>query len=150
MAEASMGQELQGGCVCGAVRYRVKAKPQAAMVCHCTWCQRRSGSAFASVAYFNEAEIEFLQGKVTTYEHRSDETQRWVRTEFCPVCGTTVAHTAEVRPGWKAIALGTLDDPDGVRIDRHIWTRSARPWVAIPEEAEVYEKGSAGAKPIRR
>ena len=52
----------EGGCVCGAVRYRVKAQPQAGLVCHCTWCQRRSGSAFAFVAYFNEADVEFLRG----------------------------------------------------------------------------------------
>ena len=65
-----MGQEMQGQCVCGAVRYRVKAKPQAGLVCHCAWCQRRSGSAFAFIAYFNEADAEFLQGKLTVNRDR--------------------------------------------------------------------------------
>ena len=145
-----MTESHEGGCVCGAVRYRVKAPPQAGLVCHCTWCQRRTGSAFAFAAYFNEADVELLQGRMTAYEHRSDETGRWLRIEFCPVCGTPVTHTAELRPGLRGIAVGTLDDKDWFRIDRHIWSRSARPWVAIPEGVEVYEKGSAGATPIRR
>ena len=140
----------EGGCVCGAVRYRVKAQPQAGLVCHCAWCQRRSGSAFAFVAYFSEAQVEFLRGRMTRYEHRSDETGRWLRIEFCPVCGTPVTHTTELRPGLRGISAGTLDDKDWFRIDRHIWSRSARPWVSIPEGVEVYEKGSQGATPIRR
>jgi len=145
-----MGKMHEGGCVCGAVRYRVKAQPQAGLVCHCTWCQRRSGSAFAFVAYFNEGDVEFLRGRMTAYEHRSDETGRWLKIEFCPVCGTPVTHTTELRPGLRGISAGTLDERDWFRIDRHIWTRSARPWVTIPDEVEVYEKGSAGATPKRR
>lgn len=140
----------EGGCVCGAVRYRVKAQPQAGLVCHCAWCQRRTGSAFAFVAYFNEADVEFLRGRMTAYEHRSDETGRWLKIGFCPVCGTPVTHTTELRPGLRGISAGTLDDKDWFRVDRHIWSRSARPWVTIPEGVEVYEKGSAGATPIRR
>jgi hypothetical protein len=145
-----MAKSREGGCVCGAVRYRLKADPQVGLVCHCTWCQKRTGSAFAPIAYFNEADVEFLQGKMTTYEHRSDETGRWLRIEFCPVCGTPVTHIAELRSGLRGISAGTMEDPDSFRIDRHIWTRSARPWVAIPEGVAVYEKGALGAKPIRR
>jgi hypothetical protein len=145
-----MGEMHEGGCVCGAVRYRVKAKPQAGLVCHCNWCQRRSGSAFAFVAYFNEGDVEFLRGRMTAYEHRSDETGRWLKIEFCPVCGTPVSHTTELRPGLRGISAGTLDERDWFPIDRHIWSRSARPWVAIPEGVDVYEKGSAGATPVKR
>jgi hypothetical protein len=148
--EGVMGKQREGGCVCGAVRYRMKAEPQIGVVCHCTWCQRRSGSAFAFMAYFNEADIEFLRGKMTMYEHRSDETGQWLRTEFCPACGTTVTHTIELRPGLRAIAAGTMDDPEGFRVDRHVWARSARPWVAIPVGVEEYETGSVGAGPVRR
>jgi len=145
-----MGVVREGGCVCGALRYRIKADPQFGLVCHCTWCQRRSGSAFAFVAYCRAEDVEFNGGARTTYEHRSDETGRWLRTEFCPVCGATVAHTTELRPGLVGIAAGTLDAPDSFKIDRHIWARSARPWMTIPEGVEVYEKGSTGATPIRR
>lgn len=145
-----MANSHEGGCVCGAVRYRVKAAPQVGLVCHCRWCQKRSGSAFSFNAYCREEDVEFLSGQLTKYEHRSDETGRWLRTEFCRVCGTPITHTTELRPGLRAIAAGTLDDPDSFSIARHIWTRSARPWVAIPEGVEAYEKGSQGAKPVRQ
>jgi len=140
----------EGGCVCGAVRYRMKGEPAFGVICHCAWCQKRSGSAFSFNAYFHAADVEILGGQLGRYEHRSDETGRWLRTEFCVVCGTPVTHTGEMRPGLRAIAAGTMDDPDWFRIDRHIWARSARPWVTMPEGLEVYEKGSVGAEPIRR
>jgi hypothetical protein len=127
------------------VRYRVRAEPQIGLVCHCRFCQRRTGSAFAVIGYFNEQDVEFIQGTLTLHEHRSDETGRWLRMEFCPSCGTTVTHTAELRPGLRAIAGSTFDDPDWFRIDRHIWIRSARPWVKIPPGVAVYPRSATGA-----
>ena len=130
----------EGGCLCGSVRYRVQGEPAIGMVCHCRFCQRRLATAFAMVAYFAENQVEMLQGELSTYEHRSDETSRWLRLQFCPRCGTTICHTAEARPGFRGIAAGTFDDPDWFKIERHIWTRSARPWVAIPAGVQVFEK----------
>jgi len=127
-----------GGCVCGTVRYRVRGQPAVGMVCHCRFCQRRLGTAFAMVAYFEDKNVEILKGALTTYEHRSDESGRWLKVQFCPRCGTTVTHTAEARPGFRGIAAGTFDDPDWFKIERHIWTRSARPWVAIPADVTAF------------
>jgi hypothetical protein len=115
------------------------------MVCHCRFCQRRLGSAFAVLAYFDEQDVEIIQGKLTLCEHRSDESDRWLKMEFCSLCGTTITHTAEVRPGLRAIAAGTFDDPDWFRIERHIWVQSARPWVSIPSDVAVFPQGSSGA-----
>ncbi len=137
----------EGGCVCGAVRYRVRGKPAVAIACHCTFCQKRSGSAFAAFVYFDENAIEFTQGQLSRYDHRSDESGRWVRIEFCPRCGTTLTHTAEVRPGMRTLSAGTFDDRDWIRIERHIWVRSKRPWVSIPPDVAVFPQGSAGAAP---
>ena len=100
-----------GGCVCGAVRYRVHGSPTVSTVCHCTFCQRRLASAFAVLASFPEQSVEMLQGELTECEHRSDESGRWLRMSFCAKCGTTVTHTAELRPGIRTIAAGTFDDP---------------------------------------
>jgi hypothetical protein len=130
----------EGGCLCGSVRYRVQGEPAIGMVCHCRFCQRRLATAFAMVAYFAENQVEMLQGELSTYEHRSDETSRWLRLQFCPRCGTTICHTAEARPGFRGIAAGTFDDPDWFKIERHIWTRSARPWVAIPAGVQVFDQ----------
>jgi len=136
-----MNQE--GGCLCGAVRYRVKKDPVRGSVCHCTFCQRRTGSAFGFGAYFKDEDVEFLKnGERRTYEHRSDETGRWLRLEFCTTCGTQVTWTIEAAPGLRAIGVGTLDDPKAVNIRRFGWFRSAHPWIARPDGFEVHEKGT--------
>ena len=140
-----MEKVYEGGCVCGAVRYRVRGEPGVTSACHCTFCQCRTGSAFATMAYFDEANVRIVKGQVTEYEHRSDESGRWLRTQFCPRCGTTVTIAVEARPGMKGIALGTLDDPDSLRIERHIWVRSKRPWVSIPADVATFSQGSVGA-----
>ena len=107
-----MNQVHEGGCACGAVRYRVKGNPDICQICHCTFCQRRLGSAFATVAYFDERNVEIFPGKLTAYEHHSDESGRWLKMEFCSRCGTTVTHTVQIRPGLRAIAVATFDDPE--------------------------------------
>jgi hypothetical protein len=136
-----MPQVHEGGCVCGAVRYKVKADPVRSGVCHCTFCQRRSGSAFATVSYFKDSDVE-IRGSLKTYEHRSDETNRWLKMEFCPNCGTTVTWTLEFMPGARGIAGGTFDDPSWLRIERATWMRSAQPWVIMPGHVEKFPQGS--------
>lgn len=134
-----MAETHEGGCHCRAVRYRVVGNPFRAVVCHCTSCQRRTGSALGTSAYFPETDVEITQGALKTYEYRSDETNRWVKTEFCPICGTTVTWTAEARPGARGIAGGTFDDPNWLNFPLHVWTRSAQHWVAFPADVELVE-----------
>jgi hypothetical protein len=135
----------EGGCVCGAVRYRTRGKPAIAAVCHCAFCRKRTGSAFAVITYFDEKNVEILRGELSKYEHRSDESGRWLRMSFCLKCGTTVTHTVEARPGMRGIAGGTFDEPDWFRIGRHIWLRSKRPWVAVPPDVETFPQGALAA-----
>ena len=137
-----MAQIHEGGCLCGTVRYRARNKPARTSACHCTFCQRRTGSAFGVGAYFKQEDVEVLRGALTTYEHRSDETQRWLRIQFCPKCGTTVTWTVEAMPGMRALGLGTFDDPKWLKVERFGWYRSAHPWVIAPAGVEVFEKSS--------
>ena len=141
-----MSEFHEGGCACGDVRYRVRGEPVVTIACHCKFCQKQLGSAFRTTAWFDENSVEFTKGQLKSYEHRSDESGRWVKMEFCPRCGATVTHTAEVRPGARAMAIGTFDDPGWIRLARHIWTRSKRPWVGIPADVEVFPQGSAVKK----
>jgi hypothetical protein len=131
----------EGGCLCGAVRYRVEGEPLRASVCSCTHCQRRTGSAFGFGAYF-KAEQVALSGKLNAYQHHSDESGRWLRFEFCPACGTQVTWTVEAMPGMRAIGVGTLDDPKWIKPKRFSWLRSAHPWVEPPEGAEAVQAGT--------
>ena len=137
-----MAEIHEGGCLCSAVRYRARNKPARTSACHCTFCQRRTGSAFGVGAYFKQEDVEVLRGALTTYEHRSDETQRWLRIQFCPKCGTTVTWTVEAMPGMRALGLGTFDDPKWLKVERFGWYRSAHPWVIAPAGVEVFEKSS--------
>lgn len=134
-----MSDVHEGGCLCGAVRFTTRGAPMSVSVCHCTYCQRRTGSGFSIPVYFSDDQIKFNGGKLATYEHVSDESGRWLRSEFCPVCGTTVAWTSQRRPGAHGISGGTYDDPNWLHVERHVWTRSRQKAVAIPEGVEQYE-----------
>ena len=142
-----MDETHSGGCACGAVRYVVHGKPAVGTVCHCRFCQRRLASAFAVLASFPEESVEILQGQLVEREHRSGESGRWLKMNFCPTCGTTISHTAELRPGTRTIAAGTFDDLDWFKIDRHIWVQSKRPWVSIPEGIAMFQKGFVASPP---
>jgi len=138
-----MADVHDGGCVCGAVRYRASGAPLVAQACHCTFCQRRSGSAFAVVVAFRKGDVESSGGPLTEYEHRSDESGHWIRYQFCGRCGTTVFLSLETQPAVRVIAGGTFDDPDWFGIKQHTWTRSARHWMVFPPDAKRFERGYA-------
>jgi hypothetical protein len=137
-----------GGCACGALRYQVHGKPVVATVCHCTFCQRRLASAFALLASFPEECVEVTRGEVAEFEHRSDESGRWLRMSYCPQCGTTVSHIAQLRPRVRTIAGGTFDDPSWFTVNRHIWVRSKLPWVTIPPGVEAFELGAIASSQV--
>jgi hypothetical protein len=120
------------------VRYRAEGEPALASVCSCTFCQRRPGSAFGFGAYFKAEQI-ILNGELAAYEHRSDESERWIRLEFCPMCGTQVTWTMEAVPGIRGVGVGTLDDPKWIKPNRFSWLRSAHAWVQPPQGVEVIQ-----------
>jgi hypothetical protein len=134
-----MAEIHEGGCLCGAVRYRVTGEPRLAAVCHCTLCKRRTGSACGFAAYFDEAAVEITSGEPKTYEYRSDETNRGGPMKFCPTCGTTVTWSAEAFPGVRGIAAGTFDDPNWIKPTFHTWTRSALHWMVFPQGVEIFQ-----------
>jgi len=129
-----------GGCQCGAVRYITTDQTVRAMACHCTSCKLRTGAAYGVGVYFNDEDIVFTQGKLNTFEFRSDTSARWLRNEFCANCGTTVTWTTEMRPGLRAIAGGTFDNVNWYRIESHIWARSARSDMCYPDDMPVHQE----------
>ena len=135
-----MGLMHEGGCVCGAIRYRVSGSPALVQACHCSFCQRRTGSAFALIAAFKEDQVELSGATPRQYEHRSDESGRWLRSHFCGNCGTTVLITLEKNPGVRVVPGGSFDDPSGFKPSRHIWTRSAHDWIVFPPDVDVRDQ----------
>jgi hypothetical protein len=145
-----MAEVHRGGCVCGSIRYRVQGEPVRAYVCHCTFCQRFTGSAFSVITWFNEENVEITGDGIATYDHTVDDTNRWFRLHFCGRCGTTFMATEERQPGIRLIMVGTFDDPNWVQLKRSIWMRSAQKWVVMPDQLEQYEKGTQHGPPMLR
>ena len=131
----------EGGCQCGAVRFRTHRQPLRVIACHCKTCKQRTGADYGVGVYFDEGSVEFTKGATRVFEFHSDESGRWVRAEFCQRCGSTISWTIEMRPGVRGLAAGSYDDPNWFNVEAHIWTSSARRDVAYPQNVKVYEKG---------
>jgi hypothetical protein len=110
------------------------------MACHCTTCKLRTGAPYGIGVYFNEDEVTFEGPERSVYEFNSDESGRWIRNEFCPKCASVVSWTLEMRPGLRAIAGGSYDNPDWYKLEAHIWTRSARSDMCYPESMSTHEE----------
>jgi hypothetical protein len=124
---------MEGRCTCGAVRYRLKTKPIFVHCCHCTWCQRETGSAFAVNAMIEASQVELLQGKLTqtTLPSLSGKGQVFWR---CADCGVTVwSNYVGAGPNIHFVRVGTLDDPSRAPPDIHIYTSTKQPWVVVPD-----------------
>ena len=126
MTETSNTQAYTGGCLCGAVRYRVHGEPQTVVLCHCTHCQKASGSAFS---------VNLLI-KASDYA-QSGETRHWVDAgdsglpsyrHFCGHCGSPVLTQATNLPGMLLVKAGTLDDSSGLVPQAEIYVCHALAW----------------------
>lgn len=128
-----------GGCACGYVRYRVKSEPLIVHCCHCSWCQRQNGSAFAVNALIEADRVELLQGDVVdiTVPSPSGKGQKISR---CPKCQVAVWSYYLVMYGGigelvRFIRVGTLDEPGRLPPDVHIYTSAKPDWLQLPEGA---------------
>jgi hypothetical protein len=122
---------ITGGCLCGAVRYRVSAAPLATRVCWCRLCQYLGGgSGTVNVAFLTSAMT--VEGELADYACVADSGNRMHR-RFCPTCGTPVFSAAEARPHLVFARAGTLDDPELARPEVTIWAAQAPQWACISE-----------------
>jgi hypothetical protein len=120
---------LQGGCQCGAIRYRVTGEPLLAAICHCTMCRRANATLAVAWAMFQEAQVTFLRGRPTTYASSPE-----ARRGFCSVCGTQICFTASYIPGLIDLTIGSLDHPDMVAPTLHYWESKRLPWVHFADD----------------
>ena len=132
-----MSDGLDGGCSCGAVRYRLRSEPLFVHCCHCLNCQRQTGSAFAINVLIEAGSVEIVPGDPRPVDVPRDDgsTQRIFR---CPACQVAV-YSEYTRPQVWFVRAGTLDDPSQVSPDVHIYTRSKRDWIALPESVPAFE-----------
>ena len=125
-------ESMQGGCTCGGVRYRMTSAPMIVHCCHCRWCQRETGASFALNAMIESDRVELLKGNVEIVDtpSNSGKGQKIVR---CPQCRIALwSYYAGMGEAASFVRVGTLDDPDRLPPDIHIFTASKQPWVVLP------------------
>ena len=135
---------LEGGCDCRAVRFRMQTGPMFVHCCHCRWCQRESGSAFALNAMIETSRLEVLAGTPQRVLTPSESGQGQVILR-CPHCRIALwSHYAGAGEGVSFVRVGTLDEPDRLPPDIHIFTASKQRWVQlsddVPAVAEYYDR----------
>ncbi len=135
---------VEGGCDCKAVRYRMTSAPLFVHCCHCRWCQRESGSAFALNAMI-EADRVLSLGIEPELVHTPSDSGLGQKIARCPHCKVAVwSHYAGSGPIMKFVRVGSLDQPDLLPPDVHIFTASKQPWVLlardVPAFVEYYDR----------
>ena len=123
--------QYTGGCTCRAVRYRLIEQPMFIHCCHCRWCQRESGAAFALNALIEADRVELVSGTVQIVDTPSNS-GRGQRIARCPTCHIAVWSNYGGADAMRFVRVGTLDEPDRWPPDVHIFTQSKQPWVILP------------------
>lgn len=133
-----MRSAREGGCACGAVRYRLASEPLFTHCCHCLNCQRETGSAFVINLLIETDRVELLEGEpVPVAVPRDAAGKRKQKIFRCPTCHVAVFSQYTLRTV-RFVRGGTLDDPSRVTPDVHIYTRSKLSWVTLPDSVPAF------------
>ena len=128
---------MEGGCTCRQVRYRLEGTPLFVHACHCRWCQRETGAAFALNAMYEAERVVHLaaEPEILLTPSLSGKGQRIAR---CPSCRVAVwSNYPQAGAAVRFVRVGTLDTPDRLPPDIHIYTASKQPWVVLPPGARA-------------
>ena len=138
---------IEGGCVCGAIRYRLNAAPLSLSACHCKRCQSYSGGAYSMSMPALRKDFEILQGVATEYNEPADS-GRTLAVFFCAKCGTRVWHAPAHSPDQINIKPGTLDDTSWIAPVAHLWTSRMQPGTRLEDDAVCIEGQPASREPL--
>jgi hypothetical protein len=134
MTEAEL---FEGGCLCGAVRYRSTARPLRGVICHCSICRRHSGAPALAFVHFRS------RRSLGSRRSRAGTARRAMRRGFCAACGSTMAMREEVLSDRVQICVGSLDDPNKVNIDDHVWTSERVAWFETKDDLPRFPRSSS-------
>jgi len=129
MSESS----VEGGCMCGSIRYRVRGAPVSSGVCHCRSCQRAAGAPMLPYVTFPSTDYSLLKGQPTEFHSSAPVTR-----SFCARCGTSLSYRHADYADRIDVMSCTLDDPDRFPPTLHIWTSHKRSWVNIVDGLPAY------------
>jgi hypothetical protein len=134
----------RGGCLCGAVRYALEARPLAVNACHCNDCKKLSGATNLLMLLAHSAAFRHESGAVERFRKHADS-GRQIDIVRCAICGVRLWHEPLSSPEFVFIAAGTLDNPDWAVPTSHIWTRQAAPGTVFHHDALLVE-GQPGTR----
>ena len=127
------GYPIAGGCACRHIRYQLESAPLFVHCCHCRWCQRESGASFALNALIESERVSVLSDEVPQFVDTPSNSGKGQQIARCPKCRVAVwSHYAGAGILFAFVRVGTLDNPDALPPDIHIFTGSKQPWVILP------------------
>jgi len=126
-------RSIEGGCLCGAIRYRAWGNAYGITHCHCQTCRRASGAPFVTWAGFDADKFTFTRGQPASYASSSH-----VRRTFCNRCGTALTYRRSDSPDSVDVTLGSLDTPEDLQPEDHTWTESRLSWIALCDQLPTY------------
>ncbi|HIF61002.1 MAG TPA: GFA family protein [Rhodospirillales bacterium] len=130
--------KITGGCLCGAIRYKIDGEPFRTANCHCDDCRKATGSAYATNLFFKEEQIKILQGTPKKFEHLADSHNTMIK-EFCSDCGSQVFGSGANRPGVKNIKVGSIDDARFVKPQVNLYTAHALSCSYIDDKIDNFQ-----------
>jgi hypothetical protein len=128
-------ETLEGGCLCGAVRYRAWGKAYGITHCHCQTCRRASGAPFVTWTGFDTDKFTFTGSQPAAYASSNNV----IRT-FCNRCGTSLTYQRLDLPGSVDVTVGSMDAPESLKPEDHTWTESRLPWIVLRDQLPVYAR----------
>ena len=132
-----MHEDLTGGCLCGAVRYRCRGAPESMGLCQCERCQRQSGSAFLIAVVYARNDVKLEGEPLRVYSARGSDGSELHR-HFCDTCGSAVMITLDRYPEIRSMMGGTVDDKSRLKPAFSLWCASAQPWLELPGGIEQF------------
>jgi len=132
---------FEGGCLCGAVRYRATAAPVRAVICHCSMCRKHSGAPALAFVHFPVESLSWIKGEPTRYRSSA-----YAERGFCSKCGSTLTMHEEILSDRVLVTVGSLDEAQRVRPDDHVWTKDQLPWFHINDRLPRFRRNSSAVR----
>lgn len=139
-----MAEGITGGCLCGKIRYTITQSVQNIVACHCTHCQKSSGSAMSHNTLVPMSAFSITSGHPRIYSDMAASGNKLYRA-FCPDCGSPIHSQREKVPEMMIVKVGTIDNTDAMKVIMNIWTKSSCPWAHISPDTEQYP----GNRPVK-
>ncbi|KIW95926.1 uncharacterized protein Z519_02992 [Cladophialophora bantiana CBS 173.52] len=143
MAPQGVAFPIEGGCDCGEVRYAMMTEPMIVHCCHCRWCQRETGASFALNAMIETDRLKLLKKEPEwiTVPSESGAGQSIARCPRCKIAVWSVYlnNTTNVKERIRIVRVGTLDNPDVLPPNAHIWASEKQPWIILSDKVPVYQ-----------